>query len=78
MATVIDLSSRKVVGWALADHMRTSLVEDALAIHHSQPTGGMINSRNLSAKADQAQRPRSRGSVGGTRGWRAPAGKRRG
>ena len=31
LATVIDLASRKVVGWALADHMRTELVEDALA-----------------------------------------------
>jgi transposase InsO family protein len=26
LATVIDLSSRRVVGWALSDHMRTSLV----------------------------------------------------
>jgi len=32
LATVIDLSSRRVVGWALADHMRTELVEDALAM----------------------------------------------
>lgn len=30
LATVIDLYSRKLVGWALADHMRTSLVTDAL------------------------------------------------
>ena len=30
LATVIDLASRKVVGWALADHMRTELVTDAL------------------------------------------------
>lgn len=30
LATVIDLASRKVVGWALADHMRTELVSDAL------------------------------------------------
>ena len=29
-ATVIDLASRKVVGWALAEHMRTDLVSDAL------------------------------------------------
>ena len=29
LATVIDLSCRKVVGWALADHMRTELVADA-------------------------------------------------
>lgn len=30
LATVIDLHWRKVVGWALADHMRTSFVTDAL------------------------------------------------
>jgi transposase InsO family protein len=30
LATVIDLASRRVVGWALADHMRTDLVSDAL------------------------------------------------
>lgn len=32
LATVIDLASRKVVGWALADHMRTELVTDALSM----------------------------------------------
>jgi transposase InsO family protein len=30
LATVIDCYSRKVVGWSVADHMRTSLVADAL------------------------------------------------
>ncbi|WP_165485633.1 IS3 family transposase [Protofrankia symbiont of Coriaria ruscifolia] len=30
VATVIDLYSHAVVGWAVADHMRTSLVTDAL------------------------------------------------
>src|SRR5512144_794158 len=30
LATVIDCCSRKLVGWALADHIRTALVEDAL------------------------------------------------
>src|SRR5260370_33437266 len=30
LATVIDLASRRVVGWALPEHMRTELVEDAL------------------------------------------------
>ena len=30
LATVIDLASRRVVGWAIADHMRTDLVEEAL------------------------------------------------
>ncbi|MBA4867354.1 IS3 family transposase [Streptomyces sp. PSKA54] len=31
LATVIDLASRRLVGWAIADHMRTDLVVDALA-----------------------------------------------
>lgn len=30
LATVIDLCTRMVVGWAMAEHMRTSLVTDAL------------------------------------------------
>ena len=30
LATCIDLGSRKLVGWHVADHMRTELVEDAL------------------------------------------------
>lgn len=44
LATVIDLSSRRIVGWALADHMRTSLVEDALsmAFARRRPADGVI------------------------------------
>jgi transposase InsO family protein len=30
LATVIDCCSRKLAGWAVADHMRTELVQDAL------------------------------------------------
>ena len=30
LATVLDCYSRRLVGWAIADHMRTELVEDAL------------------------------------------------
>ena len=30
LATIIDLATRMVVGWQLTDHMRTSLVIDAL------------------------------------------------
>ena len=30
LATVIDCYSRRLVGWSVADHMRTELVEDAL------------------------------------------------
>jgi putative transposase len=32
LATVIDLGSRRVIGYAMADHMRTELIEDALKI----------------------------------------------
>jgi transposase InsO family protein len=44
LATVIDLASRRVVGWALADHMRTDLVTDALemAFAHRAPDEGII------------------------------------
>ncbi len=34
LATVIDLFSRRLVGWAIADHMRTDLVETALRRAH--------------------------------------------
>ncbi|WNI20062.1 IS3 family transposase [Actinacidiphila sp. ITFR-21] len=37
LATVIDLCTREVVGWSLADHMRTELVVDAVRMAH---TGG--------------------------------------
>ena len=44
LATVIDLASRRVVGWALADHMRTELVEEALemAFDTRRPAKGLI------------------------------------
>jgi len=34
LATVIDLTTRMVVGWQMADHMRASLVVDALVMAH--------------------------------------------
>lgn len=44
MATVIDVASRRVVGWAMADHLRASLVCDALemALEHRRPDPGLI------------------------------------
>jgi len=44
LASVIDLASRRVVGWALADHMRTELVTDALemAFGNRRPGPGVI------------------------------------
>ena len=44
LATVIDLCTRMVVGWAIAAHMRTSLVTDALAMAREGghlPAGGV-------------------------------------
>ena len=44
LATVIDVASRRVVGWAMADHMRVELVGDALrmAVGARGATPGLI------------------------------------
>ena len=44
LATVIDLYSRKIVGWSMNDTMKVSLVNDALdmAILHRSPAKGLI------------------------------------
>ena len=44
LATVIDLHNRAVIGWAIADHMRTELVTAALdmAITNRRPPKGVI------------------------------------
>ncbi len=44
LATVIDLFSRRVVGWSMKEHMRASLVNDALlmALWERKPSRGLI------------------------------------
>ncbi len=44
LATIIDIFSRKVVGWSMADHMKTSLVEDAfqMAMWRYRPLQALI------------------------------------
>jgi transposase InsO family protein len=44
LATVIDLYSRKIVGWSMADNIKVSLVNDALemAINTRKPSKGLI------------------------------------
>ncbi|NUR29835.1 MAG: IS3 family transposase, partial [Catenulispora sp.] len=44
LATVIDLASRRVVGWATADHLRTDLVAEALtdAVNRRRPASGVV------------------------------------
>lgn len=45
LAVVMDLFSRRIVGWAMADHMRAELVCDALAIAVSarRPGPGLVH-----------------------------------
>jgi len=44
LATVIDLYSRKIVGWSMQEHMRVDLVNDALlmAIWQRKPRRGLL------------------------------------
>jgi putative transposase len=45
LAVVLDVFSRRIVGWAMAEHMRTELVTDALAmaLHQRHPETGVIH-----------------------------------
>ncbi|MGQ4388855.1 IS3 family transposase [Streptomyces sp. SAS_270] len=75
LATVLDCFSRKVVGWSIANHMRTDLVADALrmaastrgrldgAVFHSDH-GAQYGSRAFAGLCDQFGVTRSMGVVG--------------
>jgi putative transposase len=58
LAVVVDCFSRRVVGWAMADHLRAELVVDALdmAIWRRQPATGLVH------HSDQGCQPRFKGS----------------
>jgi putative transposase len=45
LAVVLDVHSRRVVGWAMADHLRSELVSEAvdLAVWRRRPTEGVIH-----------------------------------
>ncbi len=47
LASVIEFSSRRVVGWVMADHRRAELVCEALemAISSRRPRVGLISTR---------------------------------
>ena len=75
LAIVLDAFSRRVVGWALADHMRTELVTDALemALWNRRPAGGLVHhsdhgsqytSLAFGSRCRQAGITQSMGSVG--------------
>jgi len=75
LATVIDCCSRRLAGWAIADHMRTSLVEDALkaaaslrgslegAIFHSDH-GSVYTSKDYAKLCKKLGVTQSMGAVG--------------
>jgi len=75
LATVLDCFSRKVVGWSIADHMRTGLVADALrmaaatrgslegAVFHTDH-GSQYGSRAFAGLCSDLGVTRSMGTVG--------------
>ncbi|GLW03865.1 hypothetical protein Slala05_74950 [Streptomyces lavendulae subsp. lavendulae] len=73
LATVIDICSRRVVGWSIGDHMRTSLVTDAIEMAVAA-RGGQVNGvvfhtdrgaqYNATAFADVCRRHGIRRSMG--------------
>ncbi len=74
LAVVVDVWSRRVVGWAMATHMRTELILDALqmaiqqrhpqnVIHHSDQ-GGQYTSIAFGHRCREAGIRPSMGSVG--------------
>ncbi len=74
LAVVLDVFSRRVVGWAMATHLRTELVLDALemALHRRRPTavihhsdqGTQYTSIAFGLRCQQAGIRPSMGSVG--------------
>ncbi len=74
-ATVLDCFSRRLVGWSIADHMRTSLVADALraaarvrgslvgAVFHSDH-GAQYSSREFASFCAELGVRQSMGAVG--------------
>ena len=60
LATVIDLASRRIVGWAVADHLRTDLVDEALtdALKRRRPPSGLVFHSDRGCQYTSAQHAR--------------------
>ncbi|MFC5096839.1 IS3 family transposase [Amycolatopsis plumensis] len=67
LATVIDIASRKVVGWATADHLRTDLIDQALrtALAQRRPDPAVIfhSDRGCQYTSAQFARTAAQGGV---------------
>jgi putative transposase len=73
LAVVLDAFSRRVVGWSMADHLRTELVLDALemAISQRQPPPGLVCHSDHGCQGGfnwSSQHPEQRGVDGTTTG----------
>ncbi len=75
LAVVLDAYSRRIVGWAMADHLRTELVVDALnmALGNRRPPPGLVHhsdhgvqytSLAFGQRCQEARLARSMGSIG--------------
>jgi transposase InsO family protein len=78
LATVIDAHSRRVVGWAIAEHMRADLVEQALqmaiTLRGELPANVVFHDDRLSLVNTPRRRlPRSRPPTASPAPWAAPA-----
>ena len=74
LATVIDLASRRIVGWAVAEHLKTDLVDDALtdALRRRRPTSGLVFHSDRGCQYTSAQHAR----LAGTHGIQLSVGRR--
>jgi putative transposase len=54
LASVMDCYSRRIVGWAMADHMRAELVIDALemAVARRRPGAGLVHHSDQGSQAE--------------------------
>ncbi|RSD11751.1 IS3 family transposase [Amycolatopsis eburnea] len=66
LATVIDIASRRVVGWATADHLRTDLIDTALgnALTQRSPAPGVIFHSDRGCQYTSAQFARTATQAG--------------
>ena len=73
LAVILDLFTRKVIGWAMRDHMRAELTIAALtmAIQRRRPTAGLIH------HSDRGSRPELKWSSQQFEGEVAMTGRRR-
>jgi putative transposase len=73
LGVVVDAFSRRVVGWSIADHMRSELVVDAvqMAVWRRRPPAGQTIAHSDHGSQDNSPRGRSRpGRV--VPGWSPP------